>query len=377
MTARRTSTSHDPIVGLWERCEHALAAAVSALRAFLGLGPVGRTLRWARWVLLAIAVYALLMLVYRQNPWTAFVNIYQSTVGTSFGWSEVLEGMIPIVFCAMAVTIPARVGQVNVGGEGQLWIGGLCATGIALWFTSWPAWALLPSMAVAGAVGGGLYAAIAGWLKARGWMNEVFSTVLLNYEAIFAVATLVLGPWHDPLSGNYPQTRALPPAGRLPLFFGSQVDVTILLAFAAVLAFDLVLRRTRWGLEIRAIGANPNAAARTGIPISTFIIMTMFIGGMLAGVAGMAQVSALQGRLNNGLSPPLGYGYLGFLVSWLAGHNPRLIIPMAFLVSVLMSSGTILQIEQGLPPEIVNVLAGAVMLIVLTGRAVENRRAVA
>jgi general nucleoside transport system permease protein len=338
---------------------------------------VAHVARWGRWVVLSIAVYVVLIFIYRQNPWTAFVNIYDSTIGTGFGWSQVLEGMIPIVFCAMAVTIPARVGQVNVGGEGQLWIGGLCATGIALWFSGWPAWALLTSMAIAGAVGGGLYAAIAGWLKARGWMNEVFSTVLLNYVAILAVTTLVLGPWHDPLSGNYPQTREIPPAGRLPLFFGSQVDVSILLAIVAVVAFDLVLRRTRWGLEIRAIGANPNAAERTGVPIKRFIIMTMLVGGALAGIAGMAQVSALDWRLTVGLSPPLGYGYLGFLVSWLAGHNPRLILPMAFLISVLMSSGTILQITQGLPPEIVNVLAGAVMLIVLLGRAIENRRAMA
>ncbi len=326
--------------------------------------------RWATWTMLAVAVYAVLILSYGKNPLAALHDIFTSTLGSSYGFGEVIVRMIPLVLTAMAVTIPARIGQVNVGGEGQLYAGGLCASWFALTFTSWPAWLLLPAMAVAGFSGGGAWAALAGWLKSRGWLNEVFSTVLLNYIAILAVSALVFGPWRDPTSSNYPQSREFVPAARLPQLFGSRVDVTIFLAVAAVVAFEIVLRKTRWGLEIRAIGGNPNAAARIGVPIRRYIVLAMFIGGGLAGLAGMAQASALQGRLNAGLSP--GFAYTGFLVSWLAGHNPRLIIPMSFLLAVLAAGGDILQITQGLPYAVVSVLTGVVMVIVLTGRALQK-----
>src|SRR5581483_9402102 len=99
----------------------------------------------------------------------------------SYGLQDVLVRMTPLLFAAMAVLIPARVLQVNVGGEGQIFAGGLCATGVAITFTSWPSWLLLPAMALAGILGGGLWGALAGWLKVKGWLSEVFSTVLMNY----------------------------------------------------------------------------------------------------------------------------------------------------------------------------------------------------
>jgi len=178
---------------------------------------------------------------------------------------------------------------------------------------------------------------------------------------------LVFGPWRDPTSSNYPQSRQIVPAAQLPHVGSSRVDVTVFAALAAIAAFAWLLGRTRWGLEIRAIGGNPDAAARNGIPLARYIVILMFVGGGLAGLAGMAQVSALQLRLNQGLSP--GFGYMGFLVSWLAGHNPRLILPMAFLLAVLAAGGNVLQITQGLPYALVNVMSALTMLIVLLGRA--------
>ena len=327
--------------------------------------------RWAGWTLAALGVYTLLILVYGKNPIAAFRDIFTNTLGSRYGFGEVLVKMIPLVFCAMAVTIPARIGQVNVGGEGQLFVGGLCATWAAITFTSLPASVLLPLMAVLGFAGGGAWAALAGWLKARGWLSEVFSTVLFNYLAILAVSVLVFGPWRDPASSNYPQTRKFVPAARLAHFGTSRVDISILAALAAVIVFAWFLARTRWGLEMRAIGGNPEAAARNGVPVKHYIVVAMLVGGGLAGLAGMAQVSAIQFRLNPGLSP--GFGYTGFLISWLAGHNPRLIVPMAFLLAVLAAGGDILQITQALPYALVNVMAALVMVIVLFGRAHRRR----
>lgn len=332
-----------------------------------------RAARWCAWVALAIVIYALLVAIYRENPWSALVLMYDGTLGSGLGWGQVIETMIPLVLCAVAVMIPARIGQVNVGGEGQMWVGGLCAAGVALFCPAWPSWLVLTTMVLAGMAGGAVFAGVPGWLKARGWMNEVFSTVLLNYVGILAVMALILGPWHDPRSGNYPQSRVFPRSAWLPHFGSSVVDVMLIVALVLVVAFEVVLRFTRYGLEIRAIGGNPNAAEKMGVPIATFVVVTMCVGGAIAGLAGMEQVSAVQMRLNESLSPAAGYGYFGFLVSWLAGHNPRLIVPMAFLISVLTTAGLALGIGTNIPPEIANVLAGFVMLIVLMGRSVESK----
>jgi general nucleoside transport system permease protein len=329
------------------------------------------TARWVGWGVVGAGCYAALILIYGKSPVDAFHNIWSSTLASSYGLQDVVVRMTPLLFAAMAVAIPARVGQVNVGGEGQIFVGGLTAAGVALTFTSWPIWLLLPATAIAGMIGGGIWAGIAGWLKARGWLSEVFSTVLMNYIAILAVSAVVFGPWRDPTSSNYPQSRELVPAARLPHVGSSRVDVMIFVAVACVVGFDWLLRHTRWGLEIRAIGSNPFAAVRNGVPLNAYIVGAMFVGGALAGLAGVEQLSAFQLRLNPGLSA--GFGYVGFLISWLAGHNPRLIIPMTFLLAVLASGGDILQISQGLPSAIVNVLAAILMMIVLLGRA--QRRA--
>jgi general nucleoside transport system permease protein len=189
----------------------------------------------------------------------------------------------------------------------------------------------------------------------------------MNYIAILIVSALVFSPWRDPGSSNYPQSREIGPAAQLPHVGGTRIDVMIVVAVVAVAALDWFLRRTRFGLEIRAIGGNPTAAAFNGIPVSRYLIGAMFVGGAVAGLAGMEQVSAFQLRLNPGLA--VGIGYLGFLISWLSGHNPRLIIPMTFLLAVLASSGDSLQISLGLPSATVTVISAILMLIVLLARA--------
>ena len=324
-------------------------------------------IRLVGWSALAVVVYSLLILSYGQNPAESFSQIWSNTLTTQYGLEDVVVRATPLILTALAVAVPARIGLVNIGGEGQLYMGGLTSVWVALAFTDWPAWLLLPAMAIAGALGGGLWSGFAGLLKARGWMSEVFSTVLMNYIAILAVSALVFGPWRDPLSGNYPESREIPPAAMLPHFGTTRVDVTIIGALAAIVIFAWFLKRTRFGLEIRAIGGNPVAALRNGISVSRYIVVCMFAGGALAGLAGMTQLSALQFRLNPGLSANL--GYLGFLVSWMAGHNPRLIAPMAIILAILASSGNILQITQGLPSGMVTAMSAVLMLVVLLARA--------
>ena len=329
-------------------------------------------LKWLAWVALAFGIFSAILLAYGKDPVQAYSDIFNNTLASSYGMSEVITKMIPLVIMAVAVALPARLGLVNVGGEGQLYMGGLFASWGALTFTHLPAWLLLPFMGLLGFAGGALWAAIPAFLRAKGWLLEVFSTLVLNYVAILAIEVIVFGPWRDPSSANYPQSAQFVGAGWLPTFAGTRIHLGIVIAVVAVTLFYFVLKRTRWGLEIRAIGGNPEAARRNGIPIGWYIVLVLAVAGGLAGLAGMAEASAIYHRLSPGLSS--GYGFVGFLVSWLAGHRPWAIIAVAFLMAVLITGGDILQISQGLPYAAVNVLMALILLVVLAGRTVRVAR---
>jgi simple sugar transport system permease protein len=273
--------------------------------------------------------------------------------------------MTPLLLTALAVAVPSRIWLINVGGEGQLFVGALCATWAALHLADWPRAPLLLVMALLGFAGGGAWAAIAGLLRARGWASETISTLLLNYVAILLVQYVVFGPWRDPEGVNYPQTAAFSDAATLPAWPGSRVHAGLLAGLVAVAVFAFVVRRTRWGLEMRALGGNVHGARRLGLPVNRYVIILMVVGGGLAGLAGMAEVSGIQGRLRPSLSP--GYGYTGFLVSWMAGGHPLGIVAAAFVLAVITAGGDILQMTQSLPGSAVNVLMAVLLFVVLAG----------
>lgn len=329
--------------------------------------------RWSRWVqplarnavivLAVLAAFSAVLLLAGKDPLRAYADIFSQTFGTSYGISELLVRMIPLTLTAVAVAIPARLGLINIGGEGQFYMGAWLATWGAITFSDLPAWLLLPLMCVLGMLGGGVWAAIAGVLRAKGWVNETISTLLLNYVAPLVTNFFIFGPWRSPDSGLFPVSRTFVAAARLPTFGGTRVTLGIVLALVAVLVFWFMITRTRWGLEMRAIGGNAEAARRLGIPLSRYILIALFAGGALAGLAGMAEVSGIHGRLIQVISP--GYGFMGFLISWLAGGSGIGILLMSFLLAVIASGGTVLQLTQGLPYAIVNILMALILFLVL------------
>jgi ABC-type uncharacterized transport system permease subunit len=221
-----------------------------------------------------------------------------------------------------------------------------------------------------GFIGGGIWALIPGLLRALRLVNETISTLLLNYVAPLIVSYFIFGPWRSEESASYPQSPAFADAARLPTFFHTRVNAGLLYALACLVIYHLLMTRTRFGLEMRAIGGNPEAARRLGIPVFSYTLLVMFAAGGVAGLAGMVEVSAIQGRLVSELSP--GYGFIGFLVSWLAGTNAVGIVLMSLLFAVISSVGDILQITQGLPFAVVNILMAVILFIVLArpaGRA--------
>ena len=313
-------------------------------------------------ILSALTLFALLLLADGKDPLRAYRDTLHY-VSSSYGFSELLVRITPLLLTAMAVALPARLGLINVGGEGQLYMGAWAATAGALYCGGLPAWQLLPLMTALGFAGGALWALLPAIMRAARLVNETISTLLLNYIAPLIVSFFIFGPWRSSESASYPQSPAFVAAARLPSFFGTRIHLGLVYGVVCLVLYGFMMRRTRWGLEMRAIGGNPEASVRLGIPVSGYMIIAMASAGGLAGVAGMAEVSAIQGRLVAGLSP--GYGYMGFLVAWLAGRSVVGILVMAFIFAVLSSMGDVLQITQRVPYAVVNLLMAVILFIVL------------
>ena len=197
-------------------------------------------------------------------------------------------------------------------------------------------------------------------------LNEAISTLLLNYVAIQLVNYFVFGPWRDPDAFNWPFSADFPAAAIPPAFWAGRVHAGLFLVPIVLGAIFVVFRYTRAGYEMRAVGGNALAAARTGIPTGRYLFWSLLIGGAIAGLAGMAEVTAIQGRLRPGIS--IGYGFIGFLASWLGGHRPVGVLFAAALFSVLVVGGDSLQIRSGLPGSSVNILMALMLFALLAGR---------
>ena len=317
--------------------------------------------RYVLMTLLALLLFGVILLLSGKNPIQSYKDIFTATLGSAYGFSEVLVAMIPMLITALAVALPARVGMINVGGEGQLYIGAAFATWGALTFQDQPAWILVPLMTLLSMIGGALWAFLPGYLKAIGLVNETITTLLLNSIAPKIVGFLIFGFWHSAM--DTVKTANFVPAARLPTFFGTRVHLGLVFALALLLLFWFIMKYTRGGLEMRAIGGNPQAARRNGIPLKGYLITIMCLGGAIAGLAGMAQVSGFYGVLLLNFST--GLGFMGFLICWLAGGEPIGIFLMSFVVAVITTGGNLLQLTRDLPYAAINILLALTLFAVL------------
>jgi simple sugar transport system permease protein len=252
----------------------------------------------------------------------------------------------------------------NIGAEGQLVMGGIAGAGVALFWSSYiPASLIVPAMLVAGFLGGACWGLIPGLLKARLRVNEIITSLMLNYVAILWLEHLYFGPWRDPAGRGFPGTAMLPEWAWFPRFLETRIHLGLMLGLGAAVWIWFLLSYTRWGYEIRVIGANFQAALYARMDTANSILWVMAISGGLAGLAGICETAGIHYRLQQGLA--VGNGYLGIVVAWLGKLRPGAIVLISILLGGLMVGGDQVQIVLHVPSAISLALQGAILFFVL------------
>lgn len=314
-------------------------------------------------IFLAIFFFGIFLELMGRDAVDAYGKIYTGTLGSKVGLGEVGVRMIPFVLAGLATALPARVGLINVGGEGQLHFGALLATGIALYASGGPLVITIPLMILAGFLGGAAWAGLAMFLRYWRNVNEVISTLLLNFVAILLINVFVFGPWKNPDGFGYPYTADFGASAILSSIGATRFHWGFIIPVIIVFALYFVLTKTHWGYNIRAIGGNPDAAQRQGIPVGRYLLIAMLVGGGIAGIAGMVEVAGVQHHLRPEISN--NFGFLGFLASWLGRHNPIAIIGTGFLLALVVVGGDLLQFSADVPSGASDILIALILFMVL------------
>ena len=313
-------------------------------------------------VVAALGLGAILIRAAGVNPWVAYRVVFREAFFDRHGLSTTLVKFGPLLLTGLAVLVPLRAGLLNIGGEGQMYLGGLAGAAVALHAPALPAWLLVPLCLLAGAGGGLAWAMIPALFRAYRGTNEVILTLLLNYVAMNLVSALVAGPMMEP-DAPYPYSREIPRALWLPGLPGTSAHAGVVLALAicAVVAFVLS-GRTITGVSLRVIGRAPDAAQHAGLPVKHSLVFAMAVGGACAGVAGAIEVLGSKHRLYHSFVG--GYGYDGVAVAFLAGGSPAGCAVAALFLAGLHSGANAMQRAVAVPQTVVEVLQGLVLVMV-------------
>ena len=318
-------------------------------------------------VVAALVFSSILLLVTGESAADAMRTIF---LGSITSWQEVLVNGITLMILSIGVAVAFKMVIWNVGASGQMMIGMVCAAGVALFLPGplgfeIPSFLLILIMSIAAVIGGGLWALISGGAKALWNVNEVITSLLLNYVALYILQFLVYGPWKGVTSMGFPQTDAFPDAARIPTIFPTgRIHYGLFVAIAIVIIFYFVLNKSRWGYEIRVIGEGRNVARYGGMSLAKNIVLAMFTSGGLAGLAGAIQLSALEGRLSPHINTDL--GYTAIIVVWLSRLHPLVIGLVSVFMGALLYAETSLP-AAGIPQEIAKLLQGSILLFVIAG----------
>ncbi len=314
-------------------------------------------------VVLALLVGAILIAMGGGDPVKAYIHIGKASFGSWGVFSDTLVKAIPLMLVGLACSIAFRMKLWNIGAEGQFFIGAFAASVVVLLPVlpdNTPRWLFILVMVIFGFVGGAIWGVIPGLLKVKFNVNEIISTLMMNYIAVSWNNYFIYAVWSEggfQMSKSFPKNAWLPRlseyASTIPEFRGLTTHLGLIFAVIAAVVIWFILYRSKWGYEIRLIGDNPKAAKYSGISIGRNIIYVMLLSGGLAGLAGMSEITGVVHRLQGAISP--GYGFTGIIIAWLAKLNPLAVIIVSVLFGALILAGRELQ-PKGIPTMIQGVI---------------------
>lgn len=324
-------------------------------------------------VVASSATGALVLTAVGAKPWATYGVIFAGPLQDLFGVTEVLVRAVPLILVALGIAISFRSGILNIGAEGQIMIGILSASAVALGLPDLPRVVLLPLCIVAGGVGGAAWGGIAGVLRAKLAVNEILSTVMLNYIAAQLYTFLLRGPMIDPAElttgSGTPQSMRLPRAAWLDrLVPGTRLHTGLVVALVLAVLVWLLLWRTTFGFRMRAAGAGSKAARYAGIHVERSLVIAMLFAGGFAGLAGAVEVAGVHHRAIEAISA--GYGFAGIVVALFGGLHPAGIVPAAVFFGLLLVGADMTQRSAGVPANMILVLQGVIILAIVSAKMV-------
>lgn len=320
-------------------------------------------------ICMAFIIGAIIISLLGLSPVKAYLAMLQGSLGNSNAIAETLVKTTPLIFTGLSYAAAKRCGLINLGAEGQLYMGGFLATTVSLYLQGLPIYIHLPLAILAGFIGGGLWGLLAGWLKIRFGASEMITTIMLNYIAQYWVSYLVGGPMME-AGGKMPQTAPIPLTAILPrILSGTRLHLGIVIALLSVFIFYYFFWKTTVGYETRVVGINAEAAKYAGMKPKRNALLAMFLAGGFAGLAGMSEILGVQLRMYQNFSP--GYGFDGIAVALLGQNMPIGIVISAILFGMLRSGSNMMQLTAKVPNAIIYIIQ-ALVIIFVVGRNLFN-----
>lgn len=317
-------------------------------------------------------IVAVIISLVGANPLVAYRELFTAPFRNIHNITEIFVTTIPLLLIGLGLSVSFRCKFWNIGAEGQLYAGALVSTATVLFLkdSALPSAIFIPLIIVVGFLGGAAWATISAVLKIKFQINEIITTLLLNFIMFYFLSFLLYGPWMDPIS-VMPQSELYPPAARLPkLIPETRLHTGFFLAILSIPLVYLILNRTVLGYQIRTIGSSLSAARFGGISVGKVFLLVVIISGGLAGLAGMAEVSGIYYRLRGDISP--GYGYTAILVALLGKNHPGWVTLVAFLFGALLVGGYEMQVATGIPTALALVTQPLIFFGVLCAEALSR-----
>ncbi len=320
-------------------------------------------------VITAVVIGGIIIAVVGGNPFAAYIGLIQGSFGSLKALSETAVWATPYIFAGLAVAVAFKGGLFNIGAEGQLALGAVVSSLIGYALPGWlgfdlPAIIHIPLAIGLGALAGALWAAIPGFLKAYTGGHEVINTIMMNYIALNLTSFLLNGPMKDSSPTNVSaRTSEIALSARIPpLFEGVRVHWGFILALLVAFLVWLLIWKTTLGFEIRTVGSNPDAAKYAGVNVKRTIVLAMALSGLLAGIAGTIEVTALNYRHELGFSQ--GYGFDAIAIALLGKTHPLGVVLAAILFGAMRNGATRMQFLTMIPVDVISIIQALILLFV-------------